>query len=197
MTLRGLLHVVFCSSLVAAVHGAQVQAGTAGPSLAERYRLEVHGGGLGIQVDESVVVLSRAEADKAPLWVIERQRRDRNWCGSKSPAGQCVATDVTAHSWASSSSACPSLSIYADGFSDFKETGRERPQVLVTDTPLTTLEFGPFTADGKPSRMLSEYVGPLATWWQNMEEHSKNCWTKAAPVIDGQSLDSRLIKSNQ
>ncbi len=183
---------------MAALCAATAQAGPASPAspaFVERYRLEQHGGGLGVEVDESVVFLVREVPDKGPQWVVERQRRDRNWCGRKSADGQCVATDVTVHDWASSSArTCAFLYVYMAGFADFRQTARDQPPVIVTDSPLITLAFAPSAAAGKPPPVLSEYVGPLALWWREMENGLKPCWTTTPPVIDGVTLETRLAK---
>jgi hypothetical protein len=184
------LPILFCSAMICASFGAEAQAESAPGGITERYRLEQHGGGLGVEIDESVVVLALGDTDKGPQWVMERQRRDRNWCGSKSADGKCVATDVTSHEWASSSK-CAEVSLYAEGFSDFSDTRREQKWHHVAfDVPLVTLQFDP--AEGQPPRTLSEYIGPLATWWRAADDGLKNCWTTSAPVIDGHSLEARL-----
>lgn len=193
MTLRNLLPVLFCGSLILAGGGARAQ--TVASPFAERYRLEQHGGGLGVEIDESVVFLVREAPDKAPQWILERQRRDRNWCGNKSTDGKCVATDVTVHDWASSAT-CSYLYIYMAGFADFTENRREGESILETDTPLVTLQFTSTAVEGKPAHSLSEYSGPLAAWWQIMDDGLKSCRTTAPPVLDGYRPEARLTTPN-
>jgi len=91
---------------------------------------------------------------------------------------------------------CPFLSIYVKGFSDFRETGGDSPSVLVSDKPLTTLIFTDSAVDKKESKILREYVGPLVTWWQDVEAGLKGCWTTEPPTIDGRRLDKRLAAPN-
>lgn len=196
MILSRWLHIALCGALICVASNASAQTGKTPPPSTERYRLQQHGGGLGVEVDESVVVLAVGDAGKDPQWVIERLRRDRNWCGAKSADGKCIASDVTVHDWATSSRYCPWLNIDVEGFSDFRETGREHPSVMVTDAALTTLEFAPAAAGGKQPRILSEYVGPLVTWWRGVEDGLKPCWTTTPPVIDGYSLEPRLTTPN-
>ena len=196
MTSPRWLPVALCGILIWAASDAHAQTGRTPPPTTELYRLQQHGGGLGVLLDQSVVILAVGDAGKDRQFVIERQRRDRDWCGSKSADGKCVASDVTVHDWATSSRYCSSLDIIVEGFSDFRETGREHPAIVVTDTPLTTLEFAPAAADGKPPHILSEYVGPVVAWWRDAEHDLKSCWTTTPPVIDGYSLEARLTTPN-
>ncbi len=197
MTSPRWLPVALCGALIWTASDAHAERAKTPPPSTELYRLEQHGGGLGVLLDQSVLILAVGDPGKDPQFVIERQRRERNWCGSKSADGKCLATDVTIHDWAASSRTCPFLKIVVEGFSDFRETGREHPSIIVTDTPLTTLEFAPAPADGTPPRTLSEYVGPLAMWWEDAEHDLKTCWTTTAPVIDGYSLEARLTTTNR
>ena len=187
MTLRGLRHIALYGSLFWLVSAACVQAAPppapASALSVARYRLQQHGGGMGIQVDETIMVFFVSATSRDPQWILERQRRDRNWCGEKSADGRCVATDIVVHDWAKSSN-CPLLGLYVEGLSDFRKTGREHPSVLVTDTPLTTLEFLSSTAHGD-QEVLSEYAGPLVTWWRDAEQSLIPCWTTEPPAMDG------------
>jgi hypothetical protein len=197
MTSPRWLPLALCGALIWTASDAHPQTAKTPPPVTELYLLEQHGGGLGVLLDQSVRVLAVEDPGKDPQFVIERQRRDRNWCGSKSADGKCVATDVTTHDWAASSRTCPFLDIIVEGFSDFRETGREHPPIMMTDTPLTTLEFAPAAADGKPPHILSEYVGPVAAWWRDADHDLKTCWTTTPPVIDGYSLEARLTTTNR
>jgi hypothetical protein len=189
MRSRRQLSIGLCSVLILAAPCIPAQADNA-PPVTQRYRLEEHGGGLGVFVDETIVILSVGKPD-AQTWVLERWRRDRNWCGQKSADGKCLAGDVTVHEWATSSD-CAELNWIIEGLGDLKETGREKPVLEATDTPLITLEFAPFDADGESQRVMREYAGPLAGWWQNWEGQIKRCWTATPPRLDGYSLKPRL-----
>ncbi|ESQ83166.1 hypothetical protein AEAC466_14995 [Asticcacaulis sp. AC466] len=182
--------IAFCGLLIWALSCVTAQAGTASPSPTEHYRLEQHGGGLGVDIDESVVVLAVGDTSNGQQWVIERLRRDRNWCGKQTADGKCSARDVTVHDWAASST-CSAVNFYVAGFADFRQTGSEQPTLLVTDSPLVTLQFTA-AAKGKPPHVLKEYAGPLVSWWRDAEVGLKPCWTTEPPVIDGRPLVARL-----
>ncbi len=196
MTLRQFLPIALYGLLSIAATDSSAQSPIKPPSITEHFRLQQHGGGLGVQIDESVVVLAEEDMSEGQQWVIERQRRDRNWCGKKSDEGKCLESDETVHDWATSMN-CPELSIYVEGLADFRETGREKPAVLMTDAALISLEFAPFSASGNHPKILREYVGPLVTWWREAEDGLKRCWTPSPPVIDGHTLDARLSTTDQ
>jgi hypothetical protein len=144
----------------------------------ERYRLTQSGGGLGIEVNETVVISARPNGRGGVSWLAERHRRDYNWCAGKGPPKSCVAVTTTVHDWVDSNS-CPNLDRIIAGFHDFRSSP---PQMRTTDTPLITLSGndGPFGVDGRPFK-ISDYLGPLQAWWRTGEDELKTCWRPDPP----------------
>ena len=68
------------------------------PYALERYRVTLKGGGLGLDVDETVIVSIVINGGPRERWIAERLRRDHNWCG-KQINGQCSPSDKVVHDW--------------------------------------------------------------------------------------------------
>ena len=156
-----------------------------------QYRIERHGGGLGISVDETVIISKTIAARGAARWIAERQKVDRNWCGEKRPDGKCLETTKRLHDWADSQE-CEALDYTVLGLEDFRKEPNAQSDLIVTDSAQTTLIFeaGEIGAR-KPS--LSEFVGPLASWWEELDRR-EDCWTREPPTVDGEKLTFRLPK---
>lgn len=170
---------------------------------AEVYRVTETGGGLGIFVDQTIVFL-RAGGGTVPMrWVVERVRRDRNWCGRRSD-GKCAPLDERRHDWIDGD-ACPQLiavlrdlsKIPPPGFSD-----PERPESwMVSDSTLLTVEgrpAAPIVEKGSWPRQIaqtlsiSEYSGPYQDWWHKGEQVLAGCWKAEAPRAAGKPIQPVL-----
>lgn len=138
----------------------------------ERLRLTQSGGGLGFDVQETVV-FSRSRGDD---WFLERHRTEIN-CGL-APAATCPPTSV--HDWVSTQN-CPALrqvmtalpSAQEASLAIMRERARRHLFIQVTDTPLLSLETLPHSKI-EPQ---SEWEGPLVEWWRSAEQRLKPCWT--------------------
>jgi hypothetical protein len=154
------------------------------------YRLERHGGGLGVELNESAVILSLRGA-RSPRWIIEERRQDRSWCGARTSDGKCAATDITVHRWADTER-CSSLFVYAEGLADLRSSRATPSPIFASDTPVTTLYRLGDQAQGAAAEGLTEVIGPLTVWWEAAETSIKDCWTANAPLVGGAPLASRL-----
>lgn len=138
----------------------------------ERFRLTQSGGGLGFDLQETVVFSRGRGGD----WFLERHKTELN-CGL-APAATCPPTSV--HEWATTRN-CSALRDVMTRLSVAREASlaimRERARrhvfIQVTDTPLLTFETLPHGGI-KPQ---SEWDGPLVDWWRSSEERLKPCWT--------------------
>jgi hypothetical protein len=157
-----------------------------------QYRLEQHGGGLGVLLDEDVILTEKNAPDGRERWIAERSRRDRNWCGAKSRDGKCQAIDITTHDRADSER-CFGLQVTVQGFEDLRSDRVPRPRLTVSDSLLVTLTSKWSPDVHRAENTLSEYVGPLVSWWQRLDE-DKHCWADQAPDVDGQPVRSQLTQ---
>ena len=144
----------------------------------ERFRLTQTGGGLGVDVQETVTFSGGAGTNG---WPVERRRTDSNWCGRKEN-GACAATKISVHQWTSAND-CPALkdvmsqlpNAQSAALAVQRELARKHGVFMVTDTPLLTLETLP---KGRiRSTKQSEWIGPLVDWWSRGEQSLKACWT--------------------
>ncbi|MFL6735556.1 MAG: hypothetical protein ACJ8F4_00680 [Sphingomonas sp.] len=140
-----------------------------------RFTLIESGGGLGIDVENTTMFLA---VEHGPTnWLVERNRDERNWCGGKGD-GQCVSTRTSSVDWIDERTCAPLRQVLAQlATVRSKERGSTHP--FVSDTPLLSLVM--FEQGQMAAERLSEYVGPLADWWQSAQEQLKPCWTKDRP----------------
>ena len=156
-----------------------------------QYRIERHGGGLGVSVDESVIIFKTIGERGTARWIAEREKVDQNWCGEKRLDGKYINTTERLHDWADSKT-CEALDYTVLGFEDLKKEPSAQSALIVTDSVQTTLIFEAEKIGArKPS--LSEFLGPLASWWEDLDRR-EGCWTAQPPMVDGKKVTSRLLK---
>jgi hypothetical protein len=137
----------------------------------EKFQLTQSGGGLGFDLQETVV-FSHSRGDD---WFLERHKTEIN-CGL-APAATC--RPISVHDWVTTRN-CPELrqvmtalpSAQEASLAIMRERSRRHVFVQVTDTPLFSLETLPHGRI-KPQ---SEWEGPLVDWWRSSEERLKPCW---------------------
>lgn len=153
----------------------------------EVYRVTRTGGGLGIWIDEKVIISVFGTPGK-PHWIAERTENDKNWCGANSASAGCSATNRSVHDWIDGDS-CPALvqslrdlaNLPIGGFASPEETDR----TTVTDTPFTEVTGSPARATGWGATLkLGASSGPIVDWWTQTEQQLKPCW-KDHPVKAG------------
>jgi hypothetical protein len=163
------------------------------PIALERYRITLKGGGLGIDVDQTVVV-SIMRNDERQHWVAEQVKRNRNWCGDKEN-GRCVSTDKFLHAWLDGSS-CPALSAALQELTQIKLAGFAPPARSkfdwISETPLLTVSGTPDQLTGDGTKLsLSALTGPTVDWWARSEHQLSRCWSDTL-IINGQQLESSI-----
>ncbi|MDG2535968.1 hypothetical protein P6144_20075 [Sphingomonas sp. HITSZ_GF] len=164
----------------------------------EAYRVEEHGGGLGVFVDQAVAFTSVA----GRRWVAERSRHDRNWCGDHS-GGTCKPIDARTHAWIDSAS-CPQLVAALRDLSAVTPPRLAGPDVtdfwISADTTMLTITGHPVSsapmsgAGGEESLTIRQVGGAYRTWWTNTEKALQGCWSSNVPVIEGKPLVAALAE---
>ncbi|WP_267387866.1 hypothetical protein [Sphingomonas sp. GC_Shp_3] len=160
----------------------------------ERYRVTLKGGGLGVDIDETVIVSIVVHDGKRERWIAERRRRDHNWCASQ-VNGQCSAGDKTVHDWIDGNS-CPALTAALEDLARLKVGGFAPParsgSIMITDTPLLTVSGTPDGMTGYGAHMaLAGFTGPVVDWWSRSERSLAQCWTPNRLTSNGRQLDAQ------
>ncbi len=158
-----------------------------------QYTVTNVGGGLGVYVDETVILGMVPGGSTGKRWIAERIRRDRNWCGKQGADSKCTATETAVHDWldgATCHTVAPAFTalwaIRPAGF------GPVRDFVTVSDSSTVTIK-GATTQSGVFTEIsVSQDAGDFATWWHNAGSRWKSCWQQAAPVVEGQALAPSL-----
>jgi hypothetical protein len=143
--------------------------------LTEQFRLTRKGGGMGYGLDETVTfstLRNRGEPFGYPRWIVERVKSENHMCAQPE---RCPQTTV--HDWLDSGQ-CREVYLLAEGFADFRPQPNEQQ---ITDTPLTTLRWK--GESDAASSSLSEYVGPLVTWWDEWSKSLATCWSTKNPML--------------
>jgi hypothetical protein len=171
--------VVSTIALSIAASPSTVIAGQQPERSVEVYRVTRSGGGLGIWIDEKIII-SVSNTPGKPHWIAERTKSDKGWCGAKSPSGGCSAINRSVHDWIDGDS-CPALvqslwelaKLPIGGFASPEETDR----TTVTDTPFTEVTASPARATGWGATLkLGAFSGPIVDWWTQTELQLKPCW---------------------
>lgn len=157
-----------------------------------RYRISFKGGGLGIEIDEVVLLSAVATRDGHKFWVAERRLHESNWCGDRRGTS-CARTETRKHDWIDERS-CPALdSAVAQLPRVWLSDPASKPDyrlAIVTDTPLLTIE--PSNDKHGLRSTLVEYLGPSATWWRESEERLAACWRVQPPTVNRRPVHGEL-----
>jgi len=151
-----------------------------GEEFEEVYRVTEKGGGLGLNVDQTVIFWAKRRPSSKLFWIAERNRRLDNVCGNRDAGKGCVATSEVKHDWASGKT-CPSL-IFA--LNDLEKVPvpaftppDERHVVAVADGVFVQVTG---TTDGRAGSVArvayGAYDGPIVAWWRDAERNLKDCW---------------------
>jgi hypothetical protein len=164
------------------------------PFAIERYRVTQQGGGLGVDVDETMVVSVVIEGGRK-RWIAERRRHDRDRCGGRTDR-RCAQTDRTVHDWIDGD-ACPKLTAAFVDLARLRLSGFAPPWRsgvdTVSDTPLVTVSGTPDRMSGLGARLsLAAFTGPVVEWWTRSERLLAPCWTTRPPMSNGRPLGARL-----
>lgn len=165
------------------------------PYALERYRVTLKGGGLGIDVDETVIVSLVVNDGKRERWIAERLKRDHHWC-AKQVRGQCSPTNAVIHDWIDGN-ACPALTAAFVDLGQITVTGFAPPArsgaIMITDTPLLTVSGAPDGMAGYGAHLsLAGFTGPVVDWWSRSERMLAACWTTTTLTSNGRQLDAQL-----
>jgi hypothetical protein len=165
----------------------------------ENYRVDEHGGGLGVVLDQTVIFV--ALADKR--WIAERTRRDRNWCMKRPAGGTCEPGDVRSHDWIDSA-ACPQIVDILRDLSAITPPLFASPDVasywILSDSSLLTItgrpqSGAPFPGVGGEERLsVSQYGGPYRDWCSRSEKALGGCWKSYVPMDKGKPVAPRLAE---
>lgn len=185
---------------VAAALAAQAQTG-----VVPAYVIKQSGGGLGIFVEETVVVGGVHGSKRrrgAPLfWVVEQRRADSH-LGEVAPDGTVLKPFgwTRKHRWIDSRT-CPGLAEMVQALSamlvgdEARLAAAERfgirqlPSLPTFDAPGVSITRLPGDVPN-----MSDIGGPLTRWWWLREMTLEPCWRDDAPLVNGRPV-APLIKS--
>jgi len=144
-----------------------------------RYRLSVDGGGMGHEIDETVLFIRiEPRDDSKPFWVVERRVKER-----------MIRRELQdAHQWIDGRT-CPAVARM------LREVTQLPPLTVVgsdpaywspppSDTPRTRFAGPAVVQDERWAGVeviRSEYFGPVARWWNLGQKALEGCW-RDAPV---------------
>lgn len=169
--------------------------GQSGPYALERYRVTKKGGGLGLDLDQTVIVSVVMNAGVGRTrWIAERLRRDQHWCGG-AVDGRCASENRAVHDWIDGDS-CPALEAAFEDLAHIKLTAFAPPArsavPMMTDTPRVSVSGPPDHMGGYGDRLtLSGLAGPVVNWWSRSDELLAHCWVSALK-ISGEPLPPKL-----
>jgi len=158
-----------------------------GPYQEVRYRLSQEGGGLGHDIDDTVLFIHIAPANEAKsFWVVERRLKE------VSPG--VGATPIDAHQWIDGRD-CPVVAKMLKDVTRLPPLALSAPEATQwapppSDVPRTRFAGRAVVQDDRWAGVeviRSEYFGPVARWWDLGQKALKGCW-RDAPVDtpDGQ-----------
>jgi hypothetical protein len=161
----------------------------------ERYRVTLQGGGLGVNVDETVLISVILDDGKEERWIAERLRRDYNWCADRTNS-RCSPGERVIHDWIDGD-ACPELKTAFRRLSQIAIVGFAPPErsspSTVTETPLLTVSGMPDRMAGFGAHLtLAGFTGPVVDWWSRSERSLATCWSTKSLAIGGKELDAQL-----
>lgn len=143
---------------------------------AQRLVLTENGGGLGVEVDNTVV-FSELDLGRTRIWLVERNSNKSDWCG-RTGRRQCIATHTSSMDWIDGRR-CGSLHPLLLQLEQVRAEERTAAHSDLSDTPLLSLLT--FKDGQLETQRLAEYVGPLVGWWQSAQKQLAPCWTKIRP----------------
>ncbi|WP_133243813.1 hypothetical protein [Sphingomonas pokkalii] len=151
------------------------------------------GGGLGVFVDEKVIIGRVPQGAGSARWLAERIRRDRNWCGAKDASGKCAAADTQVHDWIDSAR-CKALTTAMTTLWDLPPVRFLPPgeTMFVSDSATVTVRSNTRQAGYGTPLSISQEEGDYARWWHAASNSLKPCWQASPPLVEGQPLAARL-----
>lgn len=166
--------------LAAAMLGTAPAAGAAPPAPApfSLYRVTEQGGGLGLWIDDSVVVT--APWRNPSHWQAELRASKKYWCGVKSPTGQCVETTTTRHARIDGDK-CPALSAVFQRLAAMPAASFAAPDarltVMVSDSSYVEVTGFAAPENGPGAKVtVGGYSGPIRAWWTKSQQDLEHCW---------------------
>jgi hypothetical protein len=178
LALASLLFVSACSAPPEPVNAAPPQVDVPNaPSIPVRtsYRVQQHGGGLGIFVDEAAVFYEVGDASRR-TWVLERRRRD-----------QKMGVVTLRADWIDGR-ACPALEETVAKIGRLPPIAMAgldtRSGVVVSDASEVTL-MGPAARDDGDFVLRRDTMGPVSGWWREASKSLESCWQPEQPYIAG------------
>lgn len=165
------------------------------PFAVERYRVTLEGGGLGVEVDDVIIVSAQMNSGGEDRWIAERLRRDRSFC-IKKIGGRCVSGETAVHTWIDGRT-CPALTAVFDDLAQVEVSGFAPParsaRAEVTDTPMLTVSGTPDRMRADGARLsLAGFDGPVVDWWSRSQGPLAACWSARIPTSNGQPFEPRL-----
>jgi len=160
------------------------------PFVSPTYAVQQSGGGLGIWVEETVVLSGVARSarpgGKRRYWLVEQRRADFD-----------LGQRTTKHRWIDGRT-CPALSGVVDQLQaklaaeDARLAAAERfgirqmqiPTIPPFHTPSVTLTR---LSDAEPLS-LRDYEGPIAEWWRRSAQTLETCWRTEPPLVAGRPV---------
>lgn len=154
-----------------------------GPPVRTVYTIKQKGGGLGVMVDEIVIVqLAGAGADQA--WVLERRRFDQN-----------LAKKTFRHQWIDGRT-CPAVAGVLDRIWKLAPVGFAGPDITssgwVSDTPSVSLMGPPAGYRMGDFVLRRDMGGPVSKWWWSSEAALESCWREAGVAVGGDYVWPKL-----
>ncbi len=170
-----------------------VAAGQDARMLNPEYSVTNVGGGLGVLVDEKVIIGRVPQGTGSPRWVAERIRRDRNWCGAKDANGKCATAETQVHDWIDGAR-CKALATAVTALWSLPPVRFVPPgdRMFVSDSATVTVQGNTTQAGYGTPLSISQEAGDYARWGHTASNGLKPCWQASAPLVEGQPLAARL-----
>ncbi len=153
------------------------------PRIETVYTVKQQGGGLGIFVDQTVVIQSVSRRGET-VWVVERRERRQN-----------VGRKTQLHQWIDGRRCAPLKDVLA-GIARLPpvqfERADRRDRGWVSDTPYVTLT-GPL-ANGRAGETLArvDLAGPVSRWWRDSEARLAACWRDGPVSVGDAAVPAKL-----
>ena len=147
------------------------------------YTVKQQGGGLGIFVDQTVLIQSVSRRGET-VWVVERRERRQN-----------VGRKTQLHQWIDGRRCAPLKDVLA-GIAKLPPAQFERAdrkdRGWISDTPYVTLT-GPL-ANGRGGETLArvDLAGPVSRWWRDSETRLAPCWRDGPMSVGGSAVPAKL-----
>lgn len=148
------------------------------------YTIKQSGGGLGVMVDEIVVVQLAGGGSDDHAWIVERRRHDVR-----------MGKNTFRHQWIDGR-ICPALAGVLAGIGKLPPIRFIGPDAMAggwrSDTPYVTLMGPPADFQLGEIVLRRDLAGPVSQWWWSAEKALEPCWQDSMVMFRGGSVLPKL-----